>query len=104
IAAWGGPLHFSVSDVSLSDLSFAPTISYVDAGPYKVKTYTRDNLLELERNPNWDANTDLAVVRHLVTLRTGGRLGDGGLSDVAARIASLIADDRGGEGLTATID
>ncbi|MEV0715323.1 4-hydroxybenzoate 3-monooxygenase [Asanoa sp. NPDC050611] len=31
IAAWGGPLHFSVSDVSLSDLSFAPTISYVDA-------------------------------------------------------------------------
>ncbi|SNS87891.1 peptide/nickel transport system substrate-binding protein [Asanoa hainanensis] len=28
------------------------------SGPYKVKSYTRDNLLELERNPNWDANTD----------------------------------------------
>ena len=28
------------------------------SGPYKVKTYTRDNTLELERNTNWDANTD----------------------------------------------
>jgi len=28
------------------------------SGPYKVKTYTRDNVLELERNTNWDPNTD----------------------------------------------
>lgn len=28
------------------------------SGPYKVKSYTRDNVLELDRNPNWDANSD----------------------------------------------
>ena len=28
------------------------------SGPYKVKSYTRDNTLELERNTNWDPNTD----------------------------------------------
>ena len=28
------------------------------SGPYKVKSYQRDALLELERNPNWDPNTD----------------------------------------------
>lgn len=28
------------------------------SGPYKVKTYTRDNALELERNANWDPATD----------------------------------------------
>ncbi|MBG0830088.1 NAD(P)-dependent oxidoreductase [Planomonospora sp. ID67723] len=45
----------------------------------------------------------LAVIRHLVVLRSGRRLGDGGLPEVAARIEALIADGRGGEGLTATI-
>jgi hypothetical protein len=43
------------------------------------------------------------VIRHLIELRAGRRLGDGGLPDVAATIEALIADDRGGEGLTATI-
>jgi peptide/nickel transport system substrate-binding protein len=28
------------------------------SGPYRVKTYQRDVALELERNPNWDPNTD----------------------------------------------
>lgn len=28
------------------------------SGPYKVKSYQRDVALELERNPNWDPNTD----------------------------------------------
>lgn len=28
------------------------------SGPYKVKSYTRGERLELERNPNWDASTD----------------------------------------------
>ncbi|GGS90992.1 6-phosphogluconate dehydrogenase [Planobispora rosea] len=44
----------------------------------------------------------LTVVRHLIELRSGGRLGDGGLPAVAARIEALIADGRGDEGLTAT--
>ncbi|NUT49742.1 MAG: NAD(P)-dependent oxidoreductase [Saccharothrix sp.] len=44
----------------------------------------------------------LAVVRHLIGLRAGGRLGDGGLPAVAARIEALVADGRGDEGLTAT--
>jgi p-hydroxybenzoate 3-monooxygenase len=30
IAAWNGPLHFSVSSVSLSSLSSSPVVSYVD--------------------------------------------------------------------------
>lgn len=45
----------------------------------------------------------LTVVNHLVELRTGQRLGTGGLPDVAARLAALIADGRGDEGLTATV-
>ncbi|RKR92893.1 3-hydroxyisobutyrate dehydrogenase-like beta-hydroxyacid dehydrogenase [Micromonospora pisi] len=44
----------------------------------------------------------LTVVRHLIELRTGRRLGDGGLPEVAARIETLIEDGRGDEGLTAT--
>jgi peptide/nickel transport system substrate-binding protein len=28
------------------------------SGPYKIKEYTRDTQLVLERNPNWDAKTD----------------------------------------------
>jgi hypothetical protein len=41
---------------------------------------------------------------HVVTeLRAGRPLGDGGLSQVAARIETLIADGRGGAGLTATM-
>ena len=31
-------------------------------GPYKIKSYTRGERLEFERNPNWDAKTD--PVRH----------------------------------------
>ena len=45
----------------------------------------------------------LTVVRHLVELRAGNRLGDGGLPAVAATIAALAADGRGAQGLTATI-
>jgi 3-hydroxyisobutyrate dehydrogenase-like beta-hydroxyacid dehydrogenase len=45
----------------------------------------------------------LTVIRHLVALRAGGRLGDGGLSAVTARIEELNEDGRGSEGLTATI-
>ncbi|GAA2588782.1 NAD(P)-binding domain-containing protein [Actinomadura fulvescens] len=45
----------------------------------------------------------LTVVRHLIGLRAGRRLGDGGLPPVAARIEELIADGRGDEGLTAAI-
>lgn len=45
----------------------------------------------------------LTVVRHLVELRAGGRLGDGGLAEVAARVEALIAAGRGAEGLTATV-
>jgi 3-hydroxyisobutyrate dehydrogenase-like beta-hydroxyacid dehydrogenase len=50
-----------------------------------------------------DLTEHLTVVRHLVELRAGRRLGDGGLPAVAARIEALIADGRGGEGLTATV-
>ncbi|MEU8299668.1 NAD(P)-binding domain-containing protein [Micromonospora sp. NPDC048909] len=49
-----------------------------------------------------DLTDHLTVVRHLIDLRAGRRLGDGGLPVVAARIEALIADGRGGEGLTAT--
>lgn len=45
----------------------------------------------------------LTVVNHLVELRAGQRLGTGGLPDVAARLAALIADGRGDEGLTAIV-
>lgn len=50
-----------------------------------------------------DLNEHLTVVRHLIDLRAGRRLGDGGLPDVAARIEVLIAEGRGAEGLTATV-
>ncbi|WP_222870936.1 hypothetical protein, partial [Micromonospora sp. MP36] len=50
-----------------------------------------------------DLTEHLTVVRHLIELRTGRPLGDGGLPEVAARIEALIADGRGGEGLTATV-
>ncbi|MEE6262946.1 NAD(P)-dependent oxidoreductase [Plantactinospora sonchi] len=50
-----------------------------------------------------DLTEHLTVVRHLIELRAGGRLGDGGLSAVAARIEALVTDGRGAEGLTATI-
>ncbi|MGW2151737.1 NAD(P)-dependent oxidoreductase [Nonomuraea bangladeshensis] len=45
----------------------------------------------------------LTVIRHLTRLRDGQTLGDGGLPTVAARIETLIAQRREGEGLTATI-
>ncbi|WP_196255714.1 NAD(P)-dependent oxidoreductase [Micromonospora sp. WMMD558] len=49
-----------------------------------------------------DLTEHLTVVRHLIELRAGRRLSDGGLPEVAAKIEALIADGRGGEGLTAT--
>ncbi|AQZ62695.1 2-hydroxy-3-oxopropionate reductase [[Actinomadura] parvosata subsp. kistnae] len=45
----------------------------------------------------------LTVLRHLIGLRDGQVLGDGGLPAVAARIETLIAQGRESEGLTATI-
>ena len=50
-----------------------------------------------------DLTEHLTVIRHLIELRAGRHLGDGGLPEVAARIEALIADGRGGEGLTATV-
>ncbi len=50
-----------------------------------------------------DLTEHLTVVRHLVRLRSGRPLGDGGLAEVAARIEALVSGGRGGEGLTATI-
>ncbi|MBB6556827.1 NAD(P)-dependent oxidoreductase [Nonomuraea rubra] len=44
----------------------------------------------------------LTVIRHLIGLRAGQGLGDGGLPAVAARIEALIAEGRDHEGLTAT--
>ncbi|MBM0278341.1 NAD(P)-binding domain-containing protein [Micromonospora tarensis] len=45
----------------------------------------------------------LTVLRQLLELRAGRRVGDGGLSEVAARIEALLTEGRHGEGLTATI-
>lgn len=50
-----------------------------------------------------DLTEHLPVVRHLIELRAGRPLGDGGLTAVAARIEALIADGHGGEGRTATV-
>ncbi|GAB7040186.1 MULTISPECIES: NAD(P)-binding domain-containing protein [Catenuloplanes] len=43
----------------------------------------------------------LAVLRRLAGTRAGGRLGDGGLAAVLARVEALVAAGRAGEGLTA---
>ena len=51
-----------------------------------------------------DLTEHLTVVRHLINLRAGRHLGDGGLAEVARRIEALIADGRGGQGLTATAE
>ncbi|WP_370462367.1 imine reductase family protein [Nocardiopsis sp. FR6] len=48
-----------------------------------------------------DLTEHLPVVRHIIDLRAGRRLGDGGLPAVAARIEELVAEGRGSEGLTA---
>lgn len=32
--------------------------TFVSSGPYRTKEYTRDRRLVLEKNPNWDPNTD----------------------------------------------
>jgi 3-hydroxyisobutyrate dehydrogenase-like beta-hydroxyacid dehydrogenase len=45
----------------------------------------------------------LTLIRHLIELRADRRLGDGGLTEVAVEVEALVADGRGGEGLTATI-
>ena len=50
-----------------------------------------------------DLAEHLVVLRHLIELRAGRPLGDGGLAPVADRIARLIADGHEAEGLTATI-
>jgi 3-hydroxyisobutyrate dehydrogenase-like beta-hydroxyacid dehydrogenase len=43
------------------------------------------------------------VLRHLIELRAGRRLGDGGLPDVVAALDALVAAGRRSDGLTATI-
>lgn len=48
-----------------------------------------------------DLTEHLTVVRHLIELRAGRPLGDGGLPQAAARIEALIANGHGSEGLTA---
>lgn len=48
-----------------------------------------------------DLRQHLDVVRRSVALRAGRPLGDGGLGAVADRLAALVADGRGSEGLTA---
>lgn len=50
-----------------------------------------------------DLEEHLTVVRQLVELRAGSRLGDGGLSRADEVIDSLIEAGRGGQGLTATV-
>lgn len=50
-----------------------------------------------------DLTEHLTVVRQLVALRAGRPLGDGGLDAVAERLDALIAQGRGGEGLTALV-
>ncbi|RKS71868.1 6-phosphogluconate dehydrogenase-like protein [Actinomadura pelletieri DSM 43383] len=66
-----------------------------------------DTVSEVERAdyPRGPANLaeHLVVLRHLIELRAGRPLGDGGLAPVADRIQRLIADGREAEGLTATI-
>ncbi|SCG59133.1 NAD(P)-dependent oxidoreductase [Micromonospora coxensis] len=57
---------------------------------------------EFPRGPA-DLGEHLTVVRHLVGLRAGRPLGDGGLAEVAARMEALVAQGRGAEGLTATV-
>lgn len=62
---------------------------------------------ELHRRDFPPGPSDLAghlpVIRHLVELRSGRPLGDGGLSAVATRIEQLIAEGHASQGLTATI-
>ncbi|MGY1602423.1 hypothetical protein [Geodermatophilus sp. SYSU D00815] len=43
------------------------------------------------------------MLRRLVDLRAGRPLGDGGLAAVASTVEALVADGRGGEGLSATV-
>lgn len=50
-----------------------------------------------------DLTEHLTVIRHLIELRAGRPLGDGGLPQAAARIEALVAAGHGTEGLTATV-
>lgn len=72
-----------------------------------VVTAVSDTVSELQRDtypPGPASLTEhLTVIRQLMELRAGQRLGNGGLSEVSARIEALIADGRAGEGLTAAI-
>jgi 3-hydroxyisobutyrate dehydrogenase-like beta-hydroxyacid dehydrogenase len=45
----------------------------------------------------------LTVVRHLIDLRSGSALGDGGLGEVASLVDGLVASGRGGDGLSAVV-
>jgi 3-hydroxyisobutyrate dehydrogenase-like beta-hydroxyacid dehydrogenase len=45
----------------------------------------------------------MSVLRQLADLRTDSTIGDGGLGSVLERVAALVADGRGREGLTAMI-
>jgi 3-hydroxyisobutyrate dehydrogenase-like beta-hydroxyacid dehydrogenase len=50
-----------------------------------------------------DLSEHLTVIQHLIDLRGGSRLGDGGLATVARTIEALIADGHGHEGLSACV-
>jgi 3-hydroxyisobutyrate dehydrogenase-like beta-hydroxyacid dehydrogenase len=50
-----------------------------------------------------DLTGHLPVLRHLIQMRAGRPLGDGGLAEVTRRIEMLVADGRGGDGLTVTV-
>ncbi|MFK3979514.1 NAD(P)-dependent oxidoreductase [Micromonospora sp. NPDC050397] len=94
----------TVREAGIDVAEFART-----AGPQlgHVVTGVPGTVAELLRSSYPAGPADLAghlgVVRHLIELRSDRGLGDGGLSIVAARMEALIADGRGGEGLTATI-
>ncbi|MQA97177.1 MAG: hypothetical protein GEV11_21995 [Streptosporangiales bacterium] len=45
----------------------------------------------------------LPLLHQLIDLRAGSAIGDGGLASVLENVAALVADGRGGEGLTAAV-
>jgi 3-hydroxyisobutyrate dehydrogenase-like beta-hydroxyacid dehydrogenase len=94
-----GTAHESGIDLA----AFAPTASTQLGHVVTGIPATVSELLRASYPPGPANLTEhLTVVRHLLDLRAGRRLGDGGLAEVAATIESLIAAGRGGEGLTAT--
>ncbi|HCT81040.1 MAG TPA: hypothetical protein DGG94_11360 [Micromonosporaceae bacterium] len=61
--------------------------SPISSGPYKIKSYTRGERLEFERNPNWDAATD--PLRHNYP---DGYVFDWTATDPAVVTKRLVAD------------